>query len=151
MAAKKLTTLGPKGKGALDTAKWALPLLVAAGRWVSANPEILEKAKQQITQLTKARTGTPEGVLETITVLRGNVDYLTASADDEAEVKQARDWERQLARCEQAALLLKAPGAPGKERRALKKRIGALRSEIVAAFIAEQGEDAVEGRDARRR
>ncbi|WP_193105881.1 hypothetical protein [Brachybacterium sp. FME24] len=142
MATKKLTTLGPKGKGAMDTAKWALPLLLAAGRWVSANPEILARVKDQIAQLTTARTSTADGVLETISVLRGNVDYLANSADDERETHLAQDWAKRLDRCEQAALLLKAPGAPRKERKALKKRIDALRSEIIAAFIAEQGEDA---------
>lgn len=142
MAGKKLTTLGPKGKGAMDTAKWALPLLIAAGRWVSANPEILDKVKDQIAQLKKARTGTADGVIETIAVLRGNVNYLADSADDEHETLLAQDWAKQLDRCEQAALLLKAPGAPRKERKALKKRIDALRTEIIEAFIAEQGEDA---------
>ncbi|AXK46192.1 hypothetical protein [Brachybacterium saurashtrense] len=148
MAPKALPTLGPRGKGALSTAKWALPLLIAGARWLSENPELLEKVKLQISRLLSARTSTIDGMLETITVLRESVDYLAGSADDEAEARQARDWAEQLDHCEQAAKLLTAPGAPSKERKALKKRIDALRTEIMASFIAEQGEDATAERSA---
>ena len=142
MAGKKLTPRGPTGKGALETAKWAVPLLLAAGRWVSANPHILTTAQEQIAKLKTLRTSTADGVLETIAVLRGNVDYLADSADDEQEARQAQEWAKQLSHCEQAALLLKAPGSAKKDRRALKKRVEALRSEIFAAYIEEMGEDA---------
>ena len=43
---------------------------------------------------------------------------------------------------EQAVRLVQAPGATRKDRKALKTRVDALRSEIVTAFIQEQGEDA---------
>lgn len=142
MARTKLPIPGPKGKGVLNTARWAVPLLLAVGRWLSEHPEILEKVKAQIAQLTTARTSTADGALKTIAVLRGNVDYLAGSADDDVEAEQAKDWARQLDRCEQAARLLGAPGATRKDRRAVKKRVDALRSDIVAAFIAEQAEDA---------
>lgn len=148
MAPKALPTLGPRGKGALSTAKWAIPLLLAAGRWIADNPELLEKVKLQISRLLSARTSTIDGMLETITVLRESVDYLAGSADDEAEARRARDWSEQLDHCEQAAKLLTAPGTPSKERKALKKRIESLRSEIMAAFIAERGEDAAAERSA---
>ena len=77
-------------------------------------------------------------------MLRGNVEYLAASADDDAERERAAQWAKQLDHCEQAARLVQAPGATRKDRKALKTRVDALRSEIVAAFIQEQGEDAQE-------
>lgn len=144
MASTKITAPGPKSRSALDTAKWAVPLVLAAGRWLAGHPELMDRVKEQLETLKRSRTSTPAGALETIEVLRGNVGYLAASADDEAEQERAARWAKQLDHCEQAARLVQAPGATRKDRRALKARVDALRSEIVAAFIQEQGEDAQE-------
>ena len=72
------------------------------------------------------------------------MDYLADSADDEEETRRARDWAKRLDSCERAAQLLQTPGATRKDRKALKTRVEALRSEIFAAYIEEMGEDAQE-------
>ena len=68
-----------------------MPLLLAAGSWVSANPQILATTQEQIAKLKTLRASTALGVLETLTVLRGNVDHLADSADDEEEARRAQE------------------------------------------------------------
>ena len=89
-------------------------------------------------------------MVKTVRILREQVDYLAASADDELEAQQAAEWAKRLDSCERAAQLLKAPGTTRKDRKALKKRIEALRTDIFAAYIEERGEDAETGRAPKR-
>lgn len=127
---------------AARVAKWALPLLLTAGRWLQEHPEALEQVREQIKKLLTHNTATPEGMLETIEALRDSVAFLAASADDEAETQRAEAWAKQLDAYEQAAKLLAAPGSSGKEKKQLKKKLEALRSEILEASITEHREDA---------
>lgn len=48
--------------------------------------------------------------MKTVRILREQVDYLAASADDVREAQQATEWAKRLDACERAAQLLKAPG-----------------------------------------
>lgn len=143
MAGKMLIPSSGRAGAALRAAQWALPLLAAGARWLSAHPEVWERVKEQAAKLQKPRTSTPDGVLATAQILREQVDYLEDSADDE-EARRARDWAKRLDSCERAAQLLTAPGATRKDRKALKTSVEALRSEIFAAYIEEMGEDAQE-------
>lgn len=152
MAGKKLILSSSKKSAAVNAARWAIPLLAAGARWLSAHPEVWEGIKEQAAKLQHATTSRPDGVLETVAVLREQVGYLSESADDEREAQQTKAWAKRLDSCERAAQLLKAPGATKKDRRTLKKSVEELRSEIFAAYIEEMGEDAekAEGRgDAR--
>ena len=112
-----------------------------------------EGVKEQAAKLQRATTSKPDGVLTTVAVLREQVDYLAESADDEGEVRRAREWAKRLDSYERAAQLLKAPGATKKDRKTLKTSVEALRSEIFSAYIEEMGEDAeeAEGRTSTRR
>lgn len=66
---------------------------------------------------------------------------LAGSTDDEKKVKRAQKWARQLDGFEKGATLLQAPGAPKKDLKELRKKIDALRSEILNAQIMDLGED----------
>ena len=142
MAGKMLVPGSGRASAAASAARWALPLLAAGARWLSAHPEVWEGVKEQAAKLQKTSTNKPDGVLATVAILREQVDYLEDSADDDAEARRAEDWAKRLDSCERAAQLLKAPGATRKDRKALKTRVEALRSEIFEAYIEEMGEDA---------
>lgn len=142
MAGKNLILSSSKKSAAVNAARWAIPLLAAGARWLCAHPEVWEGIKEQAAKLQRTSTSKPDGVLETVAVLREQVDYLAESADDEREAHQAKAWAKRLDSCEKAAQLLKAPGATKKDRKTLKKSVEELRSEIFAAYIEEMGEDA---------
>ena len=150
MAGKKLALPSSKVGTVINTAKWAIPLLAAAARWLSSHPEVWESIKEQGAKLQKVTTDRPEGVLTTVGILREQVDYLAASADDADEEQKAQEWSKRLDSCERAAQLLKAPGTTRKDRKVLAKRVEALRTEIFAAYIAEMGEDTETGRSPKR-
>lgn len=142
MAGKMLVPGSSRASTAMNAARWAIPLLVAGARWLSAHPEVWEGVKEQATRLQKTTTNKPDGVLATVAILREQVDYLEGSADDAEETRRAQDWAKRLDSCECAARLLKAPGATRKDRKTLKTRVETLRSEIFEAYIEEMGEDA---------
>ncbi|ATG50905.1 hypothetical protein CFK38_04700 [Brachybacterium vulturis] len=142
MARKALVPSSGRAGAALNAARWALPLLAAGARWISTHPEVWETVKEQATRLQTTTTNRPDGVLATVAILREQVDYLEGSADDAGETRRAQDWAKRLDSCERAAQLLKAPGATRKDRKTLKVRTEALRSEIFEAYIEEMGEDA---------
>ena len=145
MAGKKLALPSSKVGTVINTAKWAIPLLAAAARWLSSHPEVWESIKEQGAKLQKVTTDKPDGVLTTVGILREQVGYLADSADDAGEARRAEDWAKRLDSCQRAAQLLKAPGTTRKDRKTLKKRVEALREEIFSAYIAEMGEDAEAG------
>jgi|SRR5699024_2987343 len=142
MAGKMLVPSSGRAGSALRAARWALPLLAAGARWLSDHPEVWERVKEQAATLQRTSTNRPDGVLETVAILREQVDYLEGSADDAEETRRAQDWAKRLDSCERAAQLLKAPGTTRKDRRTLKTRTEALRAEIFEAYIEEMGEDA---------
>lgn len=143
MAGKKLVPSSGRAGSAIRAAQWALPLLAAGARWLSAHPEAWERIKEQAATLQKPSTSTLDGVLTTAEILREQVDYLRGSADDD-EIRRAQDWAKRLDSCERAAQLLKAPGAKRKDRKTLKTSVEALRAEIFAAYIEEMSEDVQE-------
>jgi uncharacterized protein involved in exopolysaccharide biosynthesis len=138
---------GARGR-AVDFAFMVAPLAIGALKKLMEDPDLAKKAQDQVDRLLKNSGDSPADMLETVKVLREQVDYLVGSADDDREAARAEAWSKQLEQCERAAKLVGAPGATRKERRALKKRIAALRSEILEAFIVEQQEDADAARSA---
>ena len=76
-----------RASAAASAARWALPLLAARARWLSAHPEVWEGVKEQAAKLQKTSTNKPDGVLATVAqdILREQVGYLEDSADDDAE------------------------------------------------------------------
>ncbi len=110
-------------------------------KYLKDHPEIATSVQDTVTKLVKKRTSGPAGLRETIAVLREQVEYLTASADDAAEAGRARAWSRQLDNLDHAAAML-ASSASRAEVKALRAKVTAVRGEILAAFIAEQADDA---------
>ncbi|MGO1259212.1 MAG: hypothetical protein ACTMII_09695 [Brachybacterium sp.] len=146
MATKKLTNPVPKGNALISLAMTLSPFAIELIRKAADNPEVWKKVQEQILRLGQHRGDTPEDMRQTIEALREQIVYLTESADDDAEAKQAATWGKQLEQLDRAAALLTAPGATRTQKKTLKKKIGTLRAEILKAFIAEVDEDAqVEG------
>jgi hypothetical protein len=121
------------------------PVLAVVSKLISDHPDVWARVKSEIPKLLKSTGNSPEALLATIEVLRGQVTYLADSADDEAESAAAAAWAKQLDSYERAARLLATPGKHKKERVELKRKVDALRSEIFSAFIRENSEDAEEG------
>lgn len=110
-------------------------------KYLRDHPEIGATVSDAVTKLLKKRTSGPAGMIDTIVVLREQVSYLRTSADDEREAQRAQDWGRRLDNLEHAAQMLRDGGTRG-EIKAVRERLMTLRGEILAAFIAEQAEDA---------
>ena len=144
MAGKKSTTIlrgGSRGAVLARAGTLLAPFVIAALKRLLENPETQTWIQEQLAQVTSTRSSTPDGMLTTIRALRDDVRFLAESADDAEEKARAHAWTRQLDKCEQAAALLKAPGATRKQRRTLRKKIGALHTEIFNAAILEKDED----------
>lgn len=126
-------------------AKTLGPLVVPAIIKAWKDPRIRDAVLEQVKKLGASRGASPEEIRGTIAALRDQVDYLTASADEEGERRRAEDWRTQLEKLEHAADLLSAPGAGAAEVEKLRRRVDALRTEILEAFVTEQEEDADTG------
>lgn len=135
------TKKSSRGK-ALELAVMAAPFALGALKKVAENPDLAKKVQEQFDRLLKHSGDSTADMLETVKVLREQVGYLLASADDERDVARANAWSKQLEQCERAVQLVSVPGATRKERRTLKKRIAGLRTEILEAFVSETQEDA---------
>lgn len=109
-------------------------------KYLKDHPEIGAAVGEAVTKLVKRRPGGTAGLIETVGVLREQVDYLRESADDEEESRRAAHWAKQLDNLEHAAIMLR-DRATTSEKKVLRMRLERLRGEILAAFIAEQAED----------
>lgn len=141
MAVKKRSNA--KGVGAVvATLAVALgPKVVPALVDLAQNPEALKKVVGTVRGILDREAKTPEDLESTIQALREQVAYLADSADDDAESKRAKDWAKSLDQASRAAKLVAAPGASAKERKIVKKKVTALRAEILEALIIEKSED----------
>lgn len=109
--------------------------------YLKDHPEIVASVNATVTKLVRRRTASPADMRSTITVLREQVQYLSASADDDAEQRRAAEWSRRLDNLDHAATML-LDGGSRAEIKTLRAQVTALRGEILAAFIAEQAQDA---------
>lgn len=145
MAGKRTTITPPTGtarRAALGRAGTLLaPFAISALTRLLEDPATQQWVQEQMGRVTATSRSSPDGMLATIAALRTDVRFLAESADDAAEAERARTWAKQLDRCEQAAQLLKAPGATATQRRALRKKLRALHAEIFNAAIVEKDED----------
>ena len=114
------------------------------------NPEVFRVVQTQVDRMAKARKSGhgSEGLRRRVNILRDQVAYLHASADDARETRRAEEWRRQLDKIDASISVL---GAMGKETATreedhIGKRIDKLSGEILSAFIDEQEEDAQLGR-----
>ncbi|TRW46226.1 hypothetical protein [Georgenia yuyongxinii] len=109
------------------------------------NPEIYTLVSDQVTRLARTRREShgPEGLRRRIGVMRDQVAYLLASADDDGERHRAQDWRRQLDKIEASLPLLTAMSrqAAAREARHVDERIDELSAVILSAYVDEQRED----------
>lgn len=115
-------------------------------RYLKEHPEITQSVQDSVTKLVQRRGSGPDAILQTVTVLREQVEYLRDSADDEAERSRAVEWARSLDNLEHAATMLRGGGASRAELKKLRQRTDLLRGQVLAAFIAEQADDAEQRR-----
>ncbi|WP_010533505.1 hypothetical protein [Brachybacterium squillarum] len=134
-----------KGSAFIRLAKFLGPVVIGLLTQVWNNPQVRTRVLEQAETLFKNRGSTPQEVIETIEVLRDQVEFLERSADDEAEAQRAKAWAAQLEKYDRAAQLLTAPGSSAADVKSLRKKVDALRTEILEAFVAEQDEDAKKG------
>lgn len=146
MAGKKSRIIPPTGTprmARLGRAGTLLaPFAISALKRLLEDPATQQWAQERMGRFTATSSSSPDGMLATIAALRTDVRFLAESADDATETERARAWTKQLDRCEQAARLLKAPGATAKQRRALHRKLRELHTEIFDAALVERDEDA---------
>jgi hypothetical protein len=114
-------------------------------KYLREHPEITQSVNDSVTKLLQRRGSGPDAILQTVAVVREQVDYLRGSADDAAERTRAAEWARTLDNLEHAATMLRG-GASRAELKALRARVDVVRGQVLAAFIAEQAEDAEQRR-----
>lgn len=117
------------------------PVVVTVVQSLLQDPEKLSELQSRLTTLAQESGASAGEMLETIEVLRDQVRDLADSADNERESARAKGWAKQLDGFEKAAKLLQAPGAQKKDLKKLRKKINALRTEILNAHITELSED----------
>lgn len=127
------------------------PFVVPAIQKLIDDPEKLRELHHRLTELLRRSGASADEMLETIDVLREQVQELAESADDEKEVVRAKRWAKQLDGFEKAAKLLQAPGAQQRDLKQLRKKINTLRTEILNAHIMELADDKKSDVPARRR
>ncbi|MDP9799960.1 hypothetical protein J2S49_000036 [Arcanobacterium wilhelmae] len=109
------------------------------------NPELLDRVKATVGKLRQSKgEATLAGLEERIGVLRDQITYLYASADNPGEARRAKAWRGEVEVIERALPILQAMA--GKQRKAeaakLSKRLDTLSAQILDASIEEQIEDA---------
>ncbi|GAB2969738.1 hypothetical protein [Actinotalea caeni] len=113
--------------------------------YLREHPEIAQEVQATVTKLLRRRSSGPAGMRQTIEVLREQVAYLADSADDGTEAARAQDWSRRLDNLDHAVAMLHDT-ASRREVKVVRQRLHALRGEILAAFVAEQADDAEQRR-----
>lgn len=118
--------------------------------FLDENPQVKAQVSQAVgkaQRLTRSAFS-PQALLERVSVLHEQVDYLLASADDAGEVAEAERFARQLERISHSIMLIQA--ATGRQRRRqitmVREHLDVLSEAILARFIAESIEDAQDDR-----
>lgn len=142
MASKGIKATSGKAGAIVKVLAVAGPIAMQVVKHLRENPELLHKLVEQAKKLISADKSTPEAMLSTLEVLRGQVRALADSADDAEETARAAAWSKKLDAATHAAELLSAPGSTAKQRKVLKKQVDGLREEIFAAYVTELDEDA---------
>lgn len=111
------------------------------------NPEVFDRITGQFKKAIQARSSqnkTPEGLAERCALLREQVTYLYASANNAEVAGQASAWRKEIESLERSIPLLNAMGRKQRsaEKRKIEQRIDKLSSKILAASLVDDIEDA---------
>lgn len=111
------------------------------------NPEVFERITGQFKKTIQARkeqNSKPEGLADRCALLREQVTYLYASANNAEVARQASAWRKEIESIERSIPLLNAMGRKQRstEKRKIEHRIDKLSSQILAASLVDDIEDA---------
>lgn len=113
------------------------------------NPEAFDRIASTVTGLGRgqARPTGVKGAHKRIADIREQVSYLQRSADDEYERDRAKLWSAQLDRLASALNLVGSMGEQARESELARvnERLDRLATDVLAAYIDEQDEDAATG------
>lgn len=114
-------------------------------KMIDSNPDAVSKVvgKLKSYQDAKQKQGVP-GATERLQVLRDQVTYLYASANTPAVAEQATAWKAQLTKIEAGLPLIEVmtPKERRKKLREINARIDAISSDILAAVVEDDIQDA---------
>ncbi|MGM0385731.1 MAG: hypothetical protein ACQERF_07105 [Actinomycetota bacterium] len=109
------------------------------------NPELLAGVQAQLHKLAELRKSgnSPEALHERIGILREQVSYLRASADDDGEVRRAATFTKQLDKLEASIRVTDAatPRRRAKDLRIISHTLDTLTEKVMTAFIEEKSQD----------
>ena len=112
---------------------------------IKENPELLHSIQDQLKKLATARKAgfTPDALRDRLAILREQVAYLRAPADDDGEALRATVFQKQIENRE--ASIRTAEAASGRHRekdlRMISEKVDALTEKVVTAFIDEKSQD----------
>ncbi|MBR5950524.1 MAG: hypothetical protein IKZ87_03725 [Actinomycetaceae bacterium] len=114
---------------------------------IKENPEAFERITGQFKKAITARSNQnkkPQGLDERLALLREQVTYLYASANNAEVAHQASAWRKEIEKLERSVPLLNAMGRKQHaiQKRKMEMRIDRLSSQILAASLVDDIEDA---------
>lgn len=113
---------------------------------VKDNPEVIDQITKRFSKAAKARAdqNNPGGLARRCEVLREQATYLYASANNADTAHKAAAWRKEIEAIERSIPLLDAMGRRQRltEKRKIEQRLDALSSDILAASLVDDIEDA---------
>ena len=139
---KRITLLTTAAPVVIEMVRKYWPLIEQRLR---ENPELLAGVQAQLRRLSELRKAgnSPESLRERIGILREQVAYLRASADDDGEVRRAATFTRQLDKLEASIRVVDAATSRQrtKDLRMISKSLDSLTEKVMTAFIEEKSQD----------
>lgn len=139
---KRITILTTAAPVVIEMVRKYWPLIEQK---IRENPELLHGVQDQLKKLSKARQAgyTPDALRDRLAILREQVAYLRASADDDAEARRAQLFQKQIENL--SASIRTAEAAAGRHRtkdlRMISDKVDTLTEKVVTAFIDEKSQD----------
>ncbi|MGO1509492.1 MAG: hypothetical protein ACTHXO_06580 [Actinomycetaceae bacterium] len=107
------------------------------------NPQAFDKVAGSVKGLAGSMRPGSGNLASQAEVVRKQINYLVASADDDAELARVSGWRRRLEKIEAAVPLLDAMSTKVRkaQTKTLRTQLDTLAAEVLDAFIGEQAED----------
>lgn len=107
------------------------------------NPAAFDKVAGSVKGLAGTMRPGSTNLASQAEVVRKQINYLVASADDDTELARVSGWRKRLEKIEAAVPLLEAmsPKVRKAQQKTLRGQLDGLAAEVLDAFIGEQAED----------